>query len=226
MIDLSVSPGALGDCDANGPSWAVPKTSSDGPGTYDTVEDGQSFAYGAQVRVVRRAAREPHAAVAAACDAAHVVTAAETETGATVGAAASATPRCARCWYHDASVAPRTSRFQRQRERVPPRTVFVQRGLGPGLGRWPVRTARMPVRALPVHAPARAVDAHDHRARRRLGRGAHLRGEPRYVAERCALRGVEASSVNCSALRRTGCARAGAVPTARAERGAACCGGG
>lgn len=35
---------------------------------------------------------------------AHVVPAAESLTGAAVGAAPAAAPRCARCWYHDATV--------------------------------------------------------------------------------------------------------------------------
>ena len=42
--------------------------------------------------------------VAAHCDQGHVVAADDSETKATVGAAAAETPRCVRCWYHDATV--------------------------------------------------------------------------------------------------------------------------
>lgn len=47
---------------------------------------------------------EDQAAVRAACKPEHLVLPADSETGATVGIALAQNPRCARCWYHDASV--------------------------------------------------------------------------------------------------------------------------
>ena len=44
------------------------------------------------------------AGVRSSCADAHVVSSAESLTGATVGASLAGAPRCARCWYHDGTV--------------------------------------------------------------------------------------------------------------------------